>query len=76
MADREATAIELMPRAFPRRRVTYGWIDPINGWLVVDAGALPKAVANMGISSKSGVMRLFSSHPPIEERIEALRVGK
>jgi heat shock protein HtpX len=39
-------------------------------------GELPKAVANMGISSKSGVMRLFSSHPPIEERIEALRAGR
>ena len=40
---REATAIELMPRAFPRRRVTYGWIDPVNGWLVVDAGSATKA---------------------------------
>ena len=40
---REATAIELMPRAFPRRRVTFGWIDPINGWLVIDAGSQPKA---------------------------------
>lgn len=40
---REATAIELMPRAFPRRRVTYGWIDPVNGWLVIDAGSSAKA---------------------------------
>ena len=40
---REATAIELMPRAFPRRRVTYGWIDPVNGWLVIDAGSAAKA---------------------------------
>lgn len=40
---REATAIELMPRAFPRRRVTYGWIDPVSGWLVIDAGSLAKA---------------------------------
>ena len=40
---REATAIELMPRAFPRRRVTFGWIDPVNGWLVVDAASPAKA---------------------------------
>jgi len=40
---REATTIELMPRAFPRRRVTYGWIDPVNGWLVIDAGSPAKA---------------------------------
>ena len=39
---REATAIELMPRAFPRRRTTFAWIDPINGWLVIDAGSQPK----------------------------------
>jgi heat shock protein HtpX len=39
-------------------------------------GELPKAVANMGISSKSGVMRLFSSHPPIEERIAALQAQR
>jgi heat shock protein HtpX len=42
----------------------------------LEPGALPKAVANMGIGSKSGVMKLFSSHPPIEQRIEALRSGQ
>ena len=37
-------------------------------------GELPKAVQNMGISSKpSGLMALFSSHPPIEDRIRALQ---
>lgn len=39
---REATAIELMPRAFKRRRVMYGWIDPANGWLVIDSGSSAK----------------------------------
>ena len=39
----EALTIELMPRAFIRRRTTFGWIDPINGWLVIDAGAQAKA---------------------------------
>ena len=40
---RESTALELMPRAFPRRRVTRGWLDPVNGWLVIDAGSATKA---------------------------------
>ncbi len=34
---------------------------------------LPKAVQAFGISGASGVSRLFMSHPPIEERIAALR---
>ncbi|HST27198.1 MAG TPA: protease HtpX [Rudaea sp.] len=34
---------------------------------------LPKAVAAFGISGDSGVARLFMSHPPIAERIAALR---
>ncbi|MFM1856389.1 MAG: putative protease HtpX [Pseudomonadota bacterium] len=39
-----------------------------------EPGALPQAVQNMGISSKpSGLMALFSSHPPIEDRIRALQ---
>jgi heat shock protein HtpX len=38
-------------------------------------GELPKAVQAMGISSKSGVMALLSSHPPIEQRIAALQQG-
>jgi heat shock protein HtpX len=34
---------------------------------------LPKAVQAFGISGAGGVSRLFMSHPPIEERIAALR---
>ena len=40
---REAMSIELLPRAFIQRRSTYGWVDPINGWLVIDAAAPAKA---------------------------------
>lgn len=36
---------------------------------------LPKAFAAFGISGEGGVARLFMSHPPIEERIAALRAG-
>ncbi|MBK9362854.1 MAG: protease HtpX [Rubrivivax sp.] len=42
----------------------------------MDPGQLPQAVATMGISSRpSGLMALFSSHPPIEDRIRALQQG-
>lgn len=40
---RESIAIELLPRAFIRRYTTFCWIDPVNGWLVVDAGTHAKA---------------------------------
>jgi heat shock protein HtpX len=40
----------------------------------LEPGELPKTVQNMGISSKpGGLMALFSSHPPIEDRIRALQ---
>jgi heat shock protein HtpX len=35
--------------------------------------SLPKPVQAFGISGEGGVARLFMSHPPIEERIAALR---
>lgn len=34
---------ELLPRAFTRRRKTPVWIDPVHGWLGVDAASLQKA---------------------------------
>jgi heat shock protein HtpX len=37
---------------------------------------LPKAVAALGINNAPGFMELFSSHPPIEQRIAALRYAK
>lgn len=39
----------------------------------MEAGALPQNMATAGINSRAGWMALFSSHPPIEERIAALR---
>jgi len=36
-------------------------------------GELPKSMAASGISDKAGFMALFSSHPPIEQRIAALQ---
>jgi heat shock protein HtpX len=39
-------------------------------------GELPKSLQAMGIGGKSGVMALFSSHPPIEDRIKALQAAQ
>ncbi len=38
--------------------------------------ALPKEMAASGISGGGGMGRLFMTHPPLEERIEALRAGR
>lgn len=63
----DAGAAQLMGRKQPmiNALARLGGLDP---------GELPKSVANMGISSKpSGLMALFSSHPPIEDRIRVLQ---
>jgi heat shock protein HtpX len=40
----------------------------------LEPGALPAAVQTAGIVNKpSGFMALFSTHPPVEERIAALQ---
>jgi recombination associated protein RdgC len=40
---KEQVTDELLPRAFSIRRSTAVWIDPVNGWLVVDAASPAKA---------------------------------
>lgn len=39
----------------------------------VEPATLPESMAALGINDKPGFMALFSSHPPIEQRIAALR---
>ena len=39
----------------------------------LEPGALPQSIATSGISDKPGFMALFSTHPPMEERIAALQ---
>ena len=41
----------------------------------LQAGELPQNLATAGINGRPGWMALFSSHPPIEERIAALDAG-
>ena len=40
---KERVTEELMPRAFTKKRTSFVWIDPTNGWFVVDAGSPAKA---------------------------------
>lgn len=40
---KERAADEMLPRAFTVPSVTRVWIDPVNGWLVIDAAAAGKA---------------------------------
>jgi len=40
---RERVTEELMPRAFTKKQTTFVWIDPVNGWFVVDASGPAKA---------------------------------
>ncbi len=40
---KERVADELLPRAFSIRGNVWTWIDPVNGWLVVDAASPAKA---------------------------------
>ncbi|MEC5217832.1 heat shock protein HtpX [Actimicrobium sp. GrIS 1.19] len=39
----------------------------------MEPNGLPQALASMGINDKPGFSALFSTHPPLEERIAALR---
>jgi heat shock protein HtpX len=38
----------------------------------LEPGVLPQSMSGFGITDKAGFMALFSTHPPIEERIAAL----
>jgi recombination associated protein RdgC len=40
---KEQVADELLPRAFSIKRNTWTWIDPVNGWLVIDSASSSKA---------------------------------
>jgi len=42
----------------------------------LEPGALPQSVATSGITNRPGFMALFSSHPPIEERLAALQARR
>jgi len=39
----------------------------------IEPGPLPESIKAMGINDRPGWMALFSTHPPIEQRIAALQ---
>lgn len=40
---REQVMQEFLPRAFTRRRKVFAWLDPVNGWLGIDAPSQARA---------------------------------
>lgn len=50
---KEQVIDDLLPRAFSTWRATNVWIDPINGWLVIDAGSPGKADEVLKLLTKS-----------------------
>lgn len=77
---REAVLAELLPRAFVRRRITRAWIDPLNGWLAVDAGARGKAdeLVEQLIKSVDGlpVRPLKLAHAPADKLTHWVESGE
>lgn len=63
-ADAGAASLMGTPQPMVNALARLGGLQP---------GELPKSMAASGISDKAGVMALFSSHPPMAERIAALK---
>jgi heat shock protein HtpX len=63
-ADAGSASLMGSPQPMVKALARLGGLEP---------GELPKSMAASGISDKAGVVALFSSHPPIEERIAALQ---
>jgi recombination associated protein RdgC len=77
---KEQITDELLPRAFVRRRVTYAWIDPVNGWLVVDAATPLKAEELLERLNKTlddlPVRTLHTERSPSTAMTEWLQAGE
>lgn len=63
-ADAGAASYMGQPNSMISALATLGRVEP---------GELPKSIQAAGINDKPRLMSLFSTHPPIEARIEALR---
>ncbi len=63
-ADAGAANLMGTPQPMMKALARLGGIEP---------SSLPQGLASLGINDKQGFLALFSSHPPIEDRIAALR---
>jgi heat shock protein HtpX len=63
-ADRGSADYIGSPRPMMNALARLGGLEP---------GALPESIKAMGINDRPGWMALFSTHPPIEQRIAALQ---
>lgn len=50
---REQVEDELLPRAFSKRSTIFAWLDPVNGWLAVDAASATRAEALVKLLGES-----------------------
>lgn len=77
---RERVLEELMPKALSRRRTLGAWIDPVNGWLVVDSAADKKAdellESLIGAEVDLGAKRLECQQSPAAQMTLWLSSGK
>lgn len=51
---KEAVMHELLPRAFVQRNKTFAWVDPVNGWLAVNASS--ESAANEVVEALRKIM--------------------
>lgn len=50
---KESITEELLPRAFAIQRTTYAWLDPINGYLIIDAASSAKTEELLTLMNKT-----------------------
>ena len=77
---KEQVTDELLPRAFSIRRDTRVWIDPVNGWLVIDAASQTLADEVRGLLVKSidqlPLTSVRVAHSPVAAMTEWLLSGE
>jgi len=77
---KEQVTDELLPRAFSIRRDTRVWVDPVNGWLVIDAASQTLADDVRGLLVKSvdplPLTSVRVAHSPVAAMTEWLLSGE
>lgn len=66
---KEDVTLELLPKAFTRSALTYAWIDPKQGWLVIDSASAKRAEDLIALLRKS--LERFPVMPPVTTQAPA-----